>query len=40
MFMQGTLSTEPVRLDGLVAGGRFGTSMTNLGDVDDDGYEG
>jgi len=27
-------------LEGQVTRGRFGTSVANLGDIDDDGYEG
>ena len=27
-------------LEGQVERGRFGTSVVNLGDIDDDGYEG
>ena len=37
---QGNLSPDSVVLEGQVTRGRFGTSVTNLGDIDDDGYEG
>ena len=37
---QGNLSSDSVILEGQVMRGRFGTSVTNLGDIDDDGYEG
>ena len=34
------LSSDSVILEGQVTRGHFGTSVTNLGDIDDDGYEG
>ena len=37
---QGNLSSDSVILEGQVTRGHFGTSVTNLGDIDDDGYEG
>ena len=37
---QGNLSQTSVVLEGQVERGRFGTSLVNLGDIDDDGYEG
>ena len=36
----GSLSSTPIIVEGDVARGRFGSSLTNLGDVDNDGYEG
>ena len=37
---QATVSSEPLILEGRAAGGRFGMSIINLGDIDQDGYEG
>lgn len=36
---QGLLSNDFVTLDGRGAHGRFGFSLTNMGDIDDDGME-
>ena len=38
--LQGDLSQTSVVLEGRVERGRFGTSVVNLGDIDDDSYEG
>ena len=38
--IQGDLSQPGMVLQGQVDRGRFGNSVTNLGDIDDDGYEG
>ncbi len=40
MFIQGFLSEEPLILFGMVKRGRFGNSLVNLGDLNDDGYDG
>ena len=42
MYMQGRLlAGDPIVLTGdMAARARFGTSVVNLGDVNDDGYEG
>ena len=38
---EGNLNSTPtIILEGDVDRGRFGSSLTNLGDVDNDGYEG
>ena len=39
-WSQGNLSLTSVVLEGQVERGRFGTSVVNLGDIDDDSYEG
>ena len=38
--LQGNLSQTSVVLEGQVERGRFGTSVVNLGDIDDDSREG
>ena len=38
--IQGNLRQPGMVLEGQVDRGRFGNSVTNLGDIDDDGYEG
>ena len=38
--LQGDLSQTSVVLEGHIERGRFGTSVVNLGDIDDDSYEG
>lgn len=37
---QGTVSSEPLIFEGQAARGRFGMTVINLGDIDQDGYEG
>ena len=39
-FVQGGLDPDPVVIDGPSAYGRFGFSVTNLGDTNADGHEG
>ena len=39
-MLQGTLDETPLTLERSVALGRFGSSIENLGDIDDDGCEG
>lgn len=34
------MSSEPLIFEGRAARGRFGMSLLNLGDIDQDGYEG
>ena len=40
LYIQGDLSQPGMFLEGQVDRGRFGNSVTNLGDIDDDGNEG
>ena len=40
LYIQGNLSQPGMFLEGQVDRGRFGNSVTNLGDIDDDGNEG
>ena len=40
LSVQGNLSPVPIILSGTVTGGRFGMSVLNIGDIDQDGFEG
>ena len=41
IHVQGTLDTEnPIIITGTVGKGRFGSAIVNVGDINDDGFEG